>query len=110
MRNALTVACSVVWLLATPTPAMAQDGNGGAPQAPAKSGVPPTAQQAPPLSTAAPQSVEQSEARCRAAWKAYLNSLACFAPYRHSAHVLDIEAFKHCKVVKEPDCPRPSQP
>lgn len=41
---------------------------------------------------------------CAAKMKAYQESLACFAPYRHSANVIDVEAYKHCKVVAEPDC------
>ncbi len=42
---------------------------------------------------------------CAARMKEYLDSLACFEPYRHGPHVIDIEAYKHCKVVKEPaDC------
>jgi hypothetical protein len=44
-------------------------------------------------------------AACHARMQEYLASLACFEPYRHGPHVIDIEAFKHCKVVKEPtDC------
>lgn len=113
MRKALTAACSIVWLLAMPVPAMAQDSNSGTPQAPPTPSPTPTPSPmptpaAPPTpSAAAPENYEQSDAICRAQWKAYLKSLACFAPYRHSAHVIDVEAFKHCKVVKEPDCPRP---
>lgn len=42
---------------------------------------------------------------CAARIKAYHDSLACFAPYRHNANVVDVEAYKHCKVVAEPtDC------
>jgi len=42
---------------------------------------------------------------CAARIKAYQDSLACFAPYRHSATVIDVEAYKHCKVAAEPtDC------
>lgn len=113
MRNALITACSIAWLLAMAGPATAQDNNGGTSQttaAPQSSSTPqaPSAPSAPTTPSAdEPLDVEDSDANCRAAWKEYLDSLACFAPYRHSAHVLDIEAFKHCKVVKEPNCPRP---
>jgi len=42
---------------------------------------------------------------CAARMKAYHDSLACFAPYRHSANVTDPEAYNHCKSVPEPtDC------
>ncbi|HKB59821.1 MAG TPA: hypothetical protein VKC56_07210 [Gallionellaceae bacterium] len=113
MRNTLSVACSIAWLLAMPGLAAAQYDNGGtsqaapAPQSPATPQAPPAPSAPPTPSAEEPLNVEESDANCRAAWKEYLASLACFAPYRHSAHVLDIEAFKHCKVVKEPNCPRP---
>jgi hypothetical protein len=42
---------------------------------------------------------------CAARMKAYQDSLACFAPYRHNANVTDPEAYNHCKSVAEPtDC------
>lgn len=51
-------------------------------------------------------STDELAASCRARWNAYRESLECFAPYRRSEHVIDIEAYKHCQVVKEPtDCP-----
>lgn len=120
MKNRLLLSCAVACLLALPIAAPAQDSNGGngqsqssrsqSPRAqsgqPTPKGLPSLADQTPPATPPGPLSVEQAQALCRAQWKAYLNSLACFAPFRHSAHVLDIEAFKHCRVVKEPDCAR----
>lgn len=42
---------------------------------------------------------------CAARLQAYHDSLACFAPYRHSSNVIDVEAYKHCKEAAEPtDC------
>ena len=96
MRNTLIAACSIACLLSMAGPAAAQSENGGTsqtattpqpspnPQASPASSVPATP------STQEPADVQDSEANCRAAWKEYLDSLACFAPYRHSAHVLDI--------------------
>ncbi len=48
--------------------------------------------------------VMERKADCRARNQRYLDSLACFAPYRHGT-ILDPEAFNHCQVVKQPtDC------
>ncbi len=114
MRTSLFMLVSLPWLLAVPLTALAQGGYGD--NAPPPAAVPnntpgpgnrgPASAPAATLPTDHTPGVEEQQASCRARRKAYQDSLACFAPYRHSAHVLDIEAYKHCKVVKEPtDCP-----
>ncbi len=50
-------------------------------------------------------SVTEREESCAARLQAYQASMACFAPYRINANVMDPEAFKHCETVPEPtDC------
>jgi hypothetical protein len=115
MRTSLFMLASLPWLLIAPGLALAQ-GNGYGENAPPTAAPPQGkpgpgnggAASAPPATLPADHTpgVEETEASCRARRKAYEDSLACFAPYRYGRHVIDIEAFKHCKVVKEPtDCP-----
>ena len=110
MRTTLFMLLSACALVLAPLAASAADEENAAPvnnhaaSAPASaaaSAPPETARE--PLPPDATQ--EQRQADCRARLKEYQDSLACFAPYRHSAHVIDVEAYKHCKVVAEPtDC------
>ncbi len=113
MRTSLSLLASL--LLAT-GPVLAQygpdntPGNGayGAPTQQNNNGYPASANNNAASAPAAPSAApgeNLTSAVCHARMQEYLASLACFEPYRHGPHVIDIEAFKHCKVVKEPtDC------
>ncbi len=118
MRTILCMLVSTPWLLLAPSPAQAQDNENPPPvtyENPAPPDNAPASAPAATVPAATPPSndtpgVEETAASCRARWKEYRDSLACFAPYRHSEHVIDIEAYKHCKVVNEPtDCPQEYQ-
>lgn len=106
MRTSLCMLLSSACLLLASGLSQAQPA--GYPPPPAQGQQAPMAASAPitpPPANHTP-TVDETEASCRARWKAYRASLECFAPYRRSEHVIDIEAYKHCKVVKEPtDCP-----
>jgi hypothetical protein len=111
MRTTLCILLSASWLLGAPIPALAQEDGNPPPVNRESPAQPDNGAASAPAALAAPPAnhtpgVEETAASCRARWKEYRDSLACFAPYRHSQHVLDVEAYKHCKVVKEPtDCP-----
>lgn len=101
--------CILASLLLAPGIALAQNdntsGNGGygagQPAAPQST----TASAPAALPSGQIPADEEKKAICRARRKAYLKSLKCFEPYRHG-RFLDVEAYKHCKVLKEPtDCP-----
>ena len=73
---------------------------------PVPAGTPNTAAAPRPAARGAANSTGTADSNsCAARMKAYQDSLACFAPYRHSANVTDPEAYNHCKSVPEPtDC------
>ena len=56
----------------------------------------------PPLPAAA--GTDNKESRCEAEKRKYMESQACFAPYRTATGGVEAEAFQHCVEVKEPQC------
>jgi hypothetical protein len=56
----------------------------------------------PPLPAAA--GTNEKESRCAAEMGKYMESQACFAPYRTATGGIKDEAFQHCVEVKEPKC------
>jgi hypothetical protein len=51
---------------------------------------------------AASQPLPGDQTACRAAWKAYLDSVDCFAPYTNVNGSVRPEAFQLCKSVQQP--------
>lgn len=93
--------CAVAALMATSLPAQSAD-----PVVPPKPlsvspGTPATATR--PNPPAKPvRKPASSDLSCPELQRRYLESQACFAPYRLANGGLDREAFRHCQVVKDP--------
>jgi hypothetical protein len=65
--------------------------------------VPPNVSEDPYMEPPDATDTSTKDKKCRAAWKKYRESMACFARYRVVGGGVKEEAFKHCKNMVQPD-------